>query len=249
MRNIWILFKKELMGFFLSPIAYIVGVCFLAITGFSFYTVVVLLSESSSEYQPVQIFLSGFFSWICLLVVTPVITMRLFAAEKQSGTIESMMTTPVRDLEYVLAKFFGAYFFFVLLWLATAHCVYVLRHFAKDATPLDLGPVIGGYMGILLVGALFVSIGCMASAMTKNQIIAAVVTFALTGGLFFGGLFFYLNAADKHRDFFESFSMLAHVQEMATGLVDWRRIVFYVTGTCFFLFLTHRIVQARHWKS
>jgi len=249
MRNIWIIFKKELMGFFLSPIGYIVAVSFLLITGISFYMVVVILSESVSDFQPVQVFLGGFFSWICLLVLTPVMTMRLFAAEKQTGAIESLMTTPLRDLEYVLAKFLSAYFFFTLLWLLTLNCIFVLRYITKDSTPLDTGAIAGGYLGLLMIGALLVSVGCMASALTRNQIIAGVITFAITGGLFFLGLLYYMHVADKHREVFEAISMLAHMQEMATGIIDWRRVVFYLSGTVFFLFLTHRIVQARHWKN
>ncbi len=249
MRNILILLKRELMSCFYSPIAYIVGACVLAVMGFSFFTIATLLSEGPSDYSPIMWFFNGMFTWIVLLVVPPVITMRLFADEKKTGTIETLMTAPVKDFEYVLAKFLGALFFFVILWLPTSSYVFVLRRFARDSTPLDMGPILGGYLALFLIGMLLISIGCMASASTRNQIIAAVMAFAVGCLLFFTGIYFYVNAADKYRSVFESFSMLAHMQDMSRGVLEWKRVVFYLSGTAFFLFLTHRIVQTRQWKS
>lgn len=248
MKNIWILFKREMMTYFFSPIAYIVGCCFLGIIGISFCVVVGILSESSSEYTAIAFFFNGIFSWITLLAVAPVITMRLFADEKKTGTIETLMTTPLRNSEYVLAKFLSGYAFFLILWAPTVNCIFVLRYFANDHTPLDIGSIVGGYLGISLIGMLFIAIGCMASACTRNQIIAAVLTLALTFGLFLAGIGFYY-VSDKHRDFFESISMLAHLSQMSRGVVEWQRIVFYLSGASFFLFITHRIVQSREWKS
>ncbi len=249
MRNILILLKREMMSYFYSPIAYIVGACVLGIMGFSFYMVTTILSEGPSDYSAIMWFFNGFFTWIVLLVVPPVVTMRLFADEKKTGTIEALMTAPVRDLEYVMAKFLGGLLFYIILWVPTFSYVFVLRHFAQDTTPLDMGPIVGGYLGLLLIGMLLVSVGCMASATTRNQIIAAVIAFAAGCILFFTGILFYMNAADKYRNLFETFSMLQHMQELSRGVVEWKRVVFYLSGTAFFLFLTHRIVQARQWKS
>lgn len=249
MRNVAILFKRELLAYFCSPIAYIVGVCVLGLTGISFNMIVTILTEGPSDYTPLMWFFNGMFTWIILLVVPPVITMRLFADEKRTGTIESMMTAPLRDAEYVAAKFLSGLFFFCLIWLPTLAYVWVLRHFSHDKTPLDIGPVAGGYLGLFLMGMLLVAIGCMASASTRNQIIAAVISFAMSCALFFAGIYFYLNAAGQGREFFESFSMLAHMQELSRGVLEWKRLVFYLSGTGFFLFVTHRIVQARQWKT
>jgi len=249
MKNIWILFKREMAACFYSPIAYIVAVCMLAIAGFSFSTIIAFLSEGPSDYSPMMWFFNGIFTWIVLLVVTPVITMRLFADEKKTGTIEALMTTPLKDIEYVLAKFLSAFAFFVALWIPTLNYVFVLRHFAKDTTPLDPGPIIGGYIGLFLVGMLLIAIGCTASASTRNQIIAAIIAFAISCVLFFSGIYFYIHSTDQYREIFDYFSMLAHMQEMSRGTIEWKRVVFYLTGTTFFLFLTHRIVQSRQWKS
>lgn len=249
MKNIWILFKREMMAYFFSPIAYLVGVCVSAIMGMGFYIIVTMLSEGPSDYNPIMWFFNGLFTWIVLLLVPPVITMRLFAEEKRSGTIETLMTTPLKDIEYVLAKFLSGYVFFLLLWVPTFNYIFVLRHFANDTTPLDLGPLIGGYIGLFLIGMLFVAIGCMASASTRNQIIAAVLAFAMICALFFGGIFFFSHAADKSRSLFEYFSMIEHMQEMSRGLIEWKRVVFYLSGVVFFLFVTHRMVQSRRWKN
>jgi ABC-2 type transport system permease protein len=249
MRNTWIIFKRELMAYFYSPIAYIVAVCVLLLMGISFFLVVMILTESPSDYNASSFFLNGIFMWIVLLLVIPVITMRLFADEKRMGTIESLMTTPLRDIEYVLGKFFAGYLFFLLLWVPTFHYTFLLRYFSNDQTPLDLGPIVGGYVGLFLIGMLLVAVGCLASALTRNQIISAVVGFTLSCILFFSGLLFFLRPADQSRNFFESFSMLAHMQEMSRGLINWRYVVFYFSGTALFLFITHRVIQSRQWKS
>ncbi len=249
MKNIWILFKREMASYFYSPIAYIMGICVLLQMGFNFFTYATFLSESPSDYSLMMWFFNGIFTWIMILVIPPVITMRLFADEKKTGTIEALMTTPLRDIEYVLAKFFSAFAFFVALWIPTVNCVFVLRHFAKDTTPLNPGPIIGGYIGLFLVGMLLIAIGCMASASTRNQIIAAIIAFAISCVLFFSGIYFYFHSTDQYREIFEYFSMLVHMQEMSRGAIEWKRVVFYLTGTIFFLFLTHRIVQSRQWKS
>ena len=249
MRTLWILFRREMMAYFFSPIAYVVAVCVLVVMGSSFFMIALILSREPSELSVVQWFFNWMFNWIVMLVVIPVITMRLFADEKKTGTLETLMTAPLRDWEYVLAKFFGGFVFYLLLWVPTFLYLFVLRHFAKDTTPLDWGPLIGGYLGVFLIGMLLVSMGCMASACTRNQIIAAVLTFAMGCTVFFGGIYFYINAADASRNFFEYFSMPEHMQELSRGTLEWKRVVFYLTGSFFFLFVTHRIVQARQWKS
>ena len=249
MKNTWILFKREMMAYFFSPIAYIVGICALLVMGINFSFAVNMLLEGRGEYSPMAIFFNIFFTWIILLAVVPVLTMRLFSDEKKTGTIEALMTTPVRDIEYVFAKFLSGYFFFVIIWVPTFNYVFALRYFTKDITALDMGPILGGYIDIFLVGMLFTAMGCMASASTRNQIIAAVLAFALIFGLFLFGILYYFNLADQYREFFETFCVYQHMMEFSRGLIEWKRIVFYLTGTAFFLFITHRMVQSRQWKS
>ncbi len=248
MRNIWILFKREMMVYFFSPIAYIVAGCVLLVMGISFFLTLQFLENSWGDYSPMEMFFNGFFTWIILLAVPPIITMRLFAEEKKSGAIETLMTTPLRDIEYVLAKFFSGYVFYMLLWIPTLNIIFVLRYFAKDHTPLDLGPVMGVYSGIFLIGMLFTAVGCVASASTRNQIVAAVIAFTLNCGLFLVGFLFYGSVAGPYHDFFESIAMLTHLQDMTKGWIKWEQVGFYLSSTIFLLFVTHRMVQARQWK-
>jgi ABC-2 type transport system permease protein len=248
MRNIWILFKREMMAYFYSPIAYIVASCFLLVMGISFCFIIQAINEGPRDASILQFFFNSVFSWIALLVMVPVITMRLFADEKRMGTLEGLMTAPLRDSEYVLAKFLSAYVFYVLLWLPTINCIFVLRHFAKDTTTLDIGSIVGGYVGLFLIGMLFIAAGCLASACTRNQIIAAVITFAICCGLFVAGLLvFYFTG--KLKNFVEVFSMLEHLQTMSRGLIEWKRVVFYLSTSAYLLFVTYRIVQSQRWRA
>ena len=226
MRSLWILFRKEMMGYFFSPIAYIVGVCILAVMGFSFFTITVILSEGPSDYSVFQWFFNGMFNWLTVLVVIPVITMRLFADEKKMGTIETLMTAPVRDWEYVLAKFLSGYVFYLVLWVPTFVYAFVLRYFSKDNTPLDVGPILGGYLGFFLVGMLLISMGCVASASTRNQIIAAVLAFAMGCAFFFTGIYFYLYGTDKYREVFEVAKdmPMAQAREIVAMVYDLRPV-------------------------
>lgn len=249
MRTIWILLRKELMSYFLSPIAYIVAVCVLFLNGCNVSQIASILNREPSDYSVLQIFFLGIPTWLIVFMVPPIITMRLFADEKRMGTIECLMTAPVRDWEYVLGKYLPAFVFYLLLWVPTINIVFVLRHFAHDTTPLDLGPIVGGYAGVVLTGMMFTAIGCMTSACTRNQIIAAVLAFAIGTGIFFAGLLFFYNSSDQYRELFQYFSMYAHVEELCRGVFAWERPFFYVTSTVFFLFVAHRIVQARQWKN
>jgi ABC-2 type transport system permease protein len=248
MRNTWIIFKREMMAYFFSPIAYLMGMGTLLPTGFSFYAIVRILNQEPGPYTPSDWFFNGMFTWIILLFVVPVITMRLFSEEKKTGILEGIMTAPVTDTEYVLGKYFSAMVFYVVMWAPTFSYIFILRHFAKDSTPLDLGPTIGGYIGLFLFGVLLNAIGCFASALTRNQIIAAIVTFAFILAFFLTGIFFYFNSSGTDRNIFEYVSMLTHAQELTRGVLDWKRVVFYFSGAFFFLFLTHRVIQSRQWK-
>jgi ABC-2 type transport system permease protein len=247
MRNTWIIFKREMMSYFYSPVAYIVGFCFLSVMGYWFYYLVDRVEPQSSELGPMQYFLAGLVTWFVMLTTIPFLTMRLFSDEKKSGTIESLMTAPLRDGEYVMGKFFAAYALYGILWLLTLNVVLVLSYVGQDSAPIDRGPIVGGYIGLMLLGMLFTSVGCMTSAMTKNQIIAAILCFSACILLFVVGID-PDRFSERYRRILEAVSLLSHLVEFSGGIVDWRRVVFYLSSTGFFLFVTHRIVQSRQWK-
>jgi ABC-2 type transport system permease protein len=161
-----------------------------------------------------------------------------------------LMTTPVSDLQVVLAKFTAAMIFYLLLWLPLLGYILILRHYINDANALDWGLIGGTFLGLTLLGGLFMSLGSFASALTRNQIIAAMISFTL--GFTFFLLSFLTRSLPKTAGWsatvFSYFALADHMNDFASGLVDTRYIVFYVSLTIMFLFLTLRVVESRRWK-
>ena len=186
MRKTWAIVRRELIAYFSSPLAYIVMTAFLLMQGYIFYLIVSFLNNPQTPAMtPLRLFFGGtIFFWLFLLFVVPVITMRLIAEERRSGTIEVLLTSPVTEAQVVAGKFAAAMAFYIALWLPTVLYVVVLnRH-----SDIDLGPVVSGYLGILLLGFLFLSVGTLASTFTDNQLIAAIIAFAAMIALFSLGL-------------------------------------------------------------
>jgi len=158
-----------------------------------------------------------------------------------------LMTAPVSDTAVVLAKYLGAVSFYIAIWAPTALYVVILRSFSAG-TPLDLGPIASSYLGALLVGAFYLAIGLFCSAMTRNQIVAAIVCFALLCVLFFGGFIAFISRVEGVRETANYFCSLAHMREFARGAVDTRPVVFYLSGAALMLFATVKLVESRKWK-
>lgn len=250
MSGIWTLLRRELSAYFVSPIAYVVMMLFLVITGVYFSILVAFFNNSKgpTEVSVIEVFFQTSLFWYALILIIPILTMRLLADEKRQGTIETLMTAPVSDTAVVLAKYFASLAFYVILWLPTALFVFLLRWVSRDTTPFELGPVLGGFTGVLLVGAFYLSIGIFASSLTRNQIIAAVVSFALISVAFFLGFLSFLESSGWQQKIVEYTSSLEHMREFARGMVDTRRIVLYVSLTVFMLFVTQKVVESRKWK-
>ncbi len=243
------LWRREIAAYFLSPIAYVFMVFFLLIMGLNFFGVVQALAEGGGNIQVMQAFFTWIFFWIPMLVVGPLLTMRLFAEEKRSGTIEMLMTAPVSDTAVVLAKYFGALVFFVITWLPTLAYVAILKACGAAGVTLDYSSILTGYLCTLLVGALYLAIGLFCSAMTKNQIIAMIMGFVLVCGVFFAGIIFsFISRSDSARDIATMFCSVQHMMDFARGSVDTRPVVFYVSSSALLLFATVKLVEARKWK-
>jgi len=215
----------------------------------------VLLKQMQGASMPVPITEVFFTTWVylvftILVVMTPVITMRLFALEKYSGTFETLMTTSVSDLQVVLAKFTAGLTFYVVMWLPLVSCLLVVRHYSNDPSVLDAGCVASTFLGLLLLGGVFVSLGCCASALTRSQVIAAIITLVVGASLvLLGFLAGQLKpAADWQSQTLASLALFNHMRDFARGIVDTRPVVLYLTLTFLFLFLTLRIVESRRWK-
>jgi ABC-2 type transport system permease protein len=241
--------RRELGSFFLSWIGYVVIAIAVFLMGVSFVTLLDKLQGQPTPMPILEIFLNFCF-WLILLFSAPLITMRLFALEKYSGTYETLMTAPVGDTEVILAKFTAALIFFMVMWLPLLGCIFILRYFSHGADLLDPGTLGTTFLGIFLLGCLYMSIGCFTSALTRNQIVAAMVSFALGLGLFLISFLADQLALDKSWALrvLNSICVFQQMQEFGRGVIDSRYIVFYLTSTFFFLFLTYRVVESRRWK-
>lgn len=243
--------RRELGGFFLNLAGYVIIAAAVFLMGLSYVVMLAQLQETGSTITPfIQLYYGTAYFWLVVLLVSPVITMRLFAQEKYSGTFETLMTTPVKDVQVVLAKFSAAMIFFMLLWAPSIGGIYILRYYLNDASVMDPGLLWSTFLGIFLIGSLFMSLGCFASSVTKNQVVAAMLSFALGFTLFLLSFLSKVLPAAKGwvSDLFRYIALFDQMNDFARGMVDTRHIVFYVTLTFWFLFLTLRVVEARRWK-
>ena len=250
MRVFLTLVRRELGGYFASLTGYLIIAMVALLVGLSFTVLLEALTKESYSMPVTDLFYSTPFFWLVLLLAAPVITMRSFAQELYSGTYETLMTTPVGDLQVVLAKFTSSMIFYILVWLPLLACIFILRYSTKETAPLDVGPLVTTFIGIGLLGGLFMSLGCFASALTRSQIIAAMLSFAFGIALFL--LSFLSLIIPPHPGwqtaFLDQISLVVHMQEFVRGVLDTRYIVFYLSLTIFFLFLTWKVVESRRWK-
>jgi len=239
-------FFRELRAYFFSPLAWVVLFFFLLINGFIFAVIVSFLNDPRSPAgPPLELFFGGtLFFWLILLFIGPVLTMRLLSEELRSGSIEVLMTAPVTEAEVVVGKYLAALTFYLFLWLPTLAYAGLIAWQSE----VDWGPVAAGYLGILGIGALFLAVGLFASALSKSQLVAAIITFAMLILLFSFGLLETLLQGETAKAVFGYLNLWNHMDEFARGVVDSRRLIYYLSATLFFLFLTTRALEARKWR-
>jgi ABC-2 type transport system permease protein len=250
MRVFWTLLRRELAAFFLSVTGYIIIAAVTLLVGASFVMFIRNLGTEPFSMPITEAFFNSFLFWLIVILVTPVITMRLFALEKATGTFETLMTAPVRDLEVVMAKYTAAMIFYLLMWLPALACLPIVGHFANEKSALDAGTLGGVYLGIFLSGGLFLSAGCFASSLTRSQVVAAVVS--LAAGvilLIVAFLAQVVPATDQWQEqIVPYFNLFKQMDDFTRGVVDTRTVVLYASLSLFFLFLTLRVVESRRWK-
>ena len=250
MRKFYILLSREVVGYFYSPIAYIVLIFFLLVSGADFYFQISFMNQRIVPYSVQEAFFNSVFFWFAFVLIFPLITMRLFSEEFKLGTIEPLMTAPVRDWQVVLSKFFGALIFYLVLWVPTILYFVIFQYVTHQPAATSGGSYWGSYLMLLLLGMFYLSIGCFASALTRNQIIAAVISFCAITLLFFVGLisFILLDVSSTTRQLLGYFSAIEHMGTLSRGLIDTRPIVLYLSMTAFMLALTHQVFQSRKWR-
>jgi ABC-2 type transport system permease protein len=234
--NTLVIARREIGAFFVSPIAYLVGAAFLFLTGL-FFVFTVVIGRIATLVQIFQVIS------IILIFVAPILTMRLLAEESRSGTLELLLTAPVRDWEVVVGKFLAAFTFFVAMLVPTLYYLFLLTRYGTPDIPVTFS----GYLGVILLGTVLISFGMLTSAMSGNQIVAAVLgvalslTFWMTGALAnvfpgtVGDLFAYLSIQDHFFDFL-------------VGLISSTNIVYFLSVTAASLFLATRVLEVRRWR-
>ena len=244
------LVRRELSAFFQGPTGFIIIAAVMFLIGLGFLVVLSGLNGEATPMPVTQVFYGTYFFWVILLLIAPVITMRSFAMERASGTYESLMTAPVGDWQVVLSKFAGALIFYMILWVPLLICSVVVRFYVGESAVLGLGTMFTSALGILMVGCLYMSIGCFASALTRNQAVAAVSGFALGAALFFTGFFSYFagDRTDWLSQLARHISLANHMESFTRGVVDLGAIIFFLSLTGLFLYLTHKVVESRRWK-
>ena len=248
MSTLLALTARELKAFWCSPIAYVVGALFLLLEGWTFWLLVAVLNDPRVDpsWTMAQFFFGGtFFFWFAVLIVAPLLTMRAFSEEKRTGSIEFLLTAPVTDIQVVLSKFLGAWLAYVLLWVFTLPCFLLMRTF----TTFDWAPIITGYVGTWLAGAALISLGVLASSLTRNQVIAAVLSFVVLMLLFSVGILDAFIKDPETSTLIRYCSLIDHLRDFSKGILDTRPVIFYVTFTAICLFLTGRVINNPRWRS
>ena len=251
MRTFLTLLGRELKSYFYSPIAYVVIFFFLIATGFNFYSGVMFLNRSEAEVTVVEAAFNTVLFWFPFILIFPLITMRTYADEFRMGTFETVTTAPVQDWQVVLAKFFGAFVFYCILWAPSFSYFIAFQAITGKQAARAAGAYGGSYLLLALVGMFYISIGCLASALTTQQINAAVMTFVAIFGVFIGGLVtFIFNVTNPLlRDIISYVSAIEHMADFSRGLIDSRPIVWYLTMTALVLFVNFQVFQYRKWKA
>ncbi len=250
MQPFFTLVRRELGSCYVSLIGYVIVAAVQFLLGLSFVIVLRALENKPFDVPVTEAFFNNGLFWLVMLLAPPIITMRTFALEKFSGTYETLMTTPVGDLQVVLSKFTGALIFFMSAWLPLLAYPFLLKRFSVDLSQVDTGAVGGTFAGIFLFGALYISLGCFASSLTRNQIIAAMIAFVLGLGLYLLSYLTFIipGKGDWQAALLQHISMIEHMKDFTRGIVDTRQVVFYVSLTALFLFLTLKVVESRRWK-
>lgn len=251
MRHISALLARELAGYFLAPTAYLVLLAFQLVAFLNFWELVDYLRqprlEFSSLHDPMATYVSGSPAfWIGVLVAVPMLTMRLFAEERRSGTIETLLTLPVTEAQIVVAKWLAGLVMYLALLAPFA--LYLPFLYYQGRFYFDVGPVVTLGAGLVTMGMVFIAIGLFFSALTRNQIIAAIWTFAVLLFLIVVLPLAYLFASGQRADWAEAVrfsSVLYQIQSFASGRFDVRYLVLHLSACLLFLNLTTRALEAR----
>jgi ABC-2 type transport system permease protein len=264
MSNFCAIYNRELRSFFVSPLAYVMYFLFIMLCSvfFNMYFNTYMEYQQQIMMQSMQMRgmagpkLPNFTEFVLmgvtnvmtfiLLFIIPMLSMRLFAEEKKMGTIELLMTYPIKDSEVLLGKFFAALTVFAGMLLFTL--VYPILTFAIDSTQTYFPAILASYLGVFLVGSAFLSLGIFSSAITENQIVSGVVSFSILLILWMIGFVDEMYPGRTIGRICNELSVFSHFEQFSKGVVDTGHVAYYVLFTVFFLFFTQRILESNRWR-
>lgn len=236
--NIKPIFKREFVSFFNSPIAYIFVAVFLVVTNWLFFTRFFLTGQANMREW------FGLVPWLFLLLA-PAITMRSWAEEKKSGTVEFLLTLPIRDWEVVVAKFLSSLSFLAVVLIFSLTIPITIGRLGD----IDIGVIVAGYVGAILMGAMYLSLGLLISSFSKNQIVSFLISLAVLFGLFIIGsnnvLSFLQGPIATVMQFL---STATHFNSIVKGIFDSRDIIYYLSFTGLFIYLNIQTIGSRNWR-
>mgnify|MGYP001341005650 FL=1 len=238
MRRIALICGKEIGTYLSSPMAYIVSAIFIALSGASFTT---YLAQTSYSDTSIRGFLET--GQLLILLFSALLTMRLISEERKLGTWELLLTAPVREYEIVLGKFFSSLLVLAGMLILTLYFPLLLLIFGDP----DIGPILTSYLGLFLLGSASLAIGIFASSLTSNQIVSAVVAGGILFGLWFLGMVGSL-IPEPLGEILSYFSLSEHFPGFVRGVVDTRDLVYYLSVTAVFLFLSVRSIETERWR-
>jgi len=237
MKKVLFIAQKELCSYFRSPIAYVVLIATITIFNIFFFTIIDYNQESTlRDVFKVMEFLFVF--------MVPILTMKVFSEEKQMGTMEFLMTTPTKNIEIVLGKYFGAVVFFSFIMLLTLPYYFIIEFFSRP----DRMAILTGYIGIWLEGAFFISIGIMVSSWTKSQIVAAILSYLFLFFLYFSSLL------DKYTSglvqvIVTYLNVMTHSENFIVGILSSSDMIYFFSGILFCLMITRISIDTKIWDN
>jgi ABC-2 type transport system permease protein len=253
LRNILALAEKELRSYFASPIAYVIIGLFALLFGWFFYMYLTFFVRQSEQMMGMgggsmninQQMIRGVLqnSAVIILFVMPMITMRTYAEEKRTGTIELLLTSPVTDFQIIMGKFVGAMGLYAAMLLVTVLYMGILFWYGNP----EWRPVAAGYLGLLLMGGCFISVGLLISSVTRNQIVAGILTFAVFLMLWVIDWIGEMSGP-RTREIVSYLSITEHFDDFARGVIDTKHLIYYLSFITFGLFLTAKSVDSERWR-
>lgn len=240
MGKMLLLARRELAAYFISPVAYVVGALFVLATGLKFFFFdPVFLPGNEASMRP----LFETMAYIMVFAI-PLLTMRLLSEELRSGTIETLLTAPVTDTQVVLGKFLGVMGFYVVLLLLTGVFLGLMAAYGEP----DPGIALMGYLGMVLVGAAYVSVGLFASSLTRYQLLAALVGASILAVFAIVAQLLVAHSPAPWNVLASRLNAMTYFKDFSRGFFDTRAVVFFLTATALFLFLSVKTLESRRWR-